>query len=127
MNTTNFNRLIEFIKEQPDIDMRVFAAWSGTVGCIAGNCVFLQSPERFKELARQYYKPDSVSASNTFEKEAIEFLGVSEEEGQKLFYCSGWPDKFELAYRISADGTDNKEARKSIVIERLQYFMEHGE
>lgn len=127
MNTTNFNRLIEFIKKQPDIDMSVFATPCGTVGCIAGNCVLLQSPERFKELARQYYRPDSILASNTFEKEAIEFLGVSEKEGQKLFYHSEWPDKFELAYRKAADGTDNKEARKSIVIERLQYFMEHGE
>lgn len=60
----------------------------GTVGCIAGWAYILGNKFNPEE-------PDtSDKAWREADQSAIPLLGITDEEADRLFYMSGWPDEF---------------------------------
>lgn len=83
----------------------------GTVACIAGWALHLSNT-----------KPGSTTEGGKWSGPARKVLGLSYEEGDKLFYEDNWPAPFATNF-CHAEGP---KARAKIAVARIDYLIREG-
>lgn len=98
----------------------------GTVACLAGNvCVMEKIVKPTVDSWREVY-----SFSYDTRELACQALGISEEEGDKLFflhswgYRMGWPEEFDDKLRAAKPGTQEY---AQIAVDRIEHYIQTGE
>lgn len=126
MNTKLFEHIIECIQAEPtQFDMYMWQIWNtkestcGSTACIAGWAAWLTSPDSVKDLDNNVLNLGYWEISS----QAIKALEITEEQAQKLFHVDNWPEKYRNEYRLLLD----PQKLADCAVERIKYFMEHGE
>jgi len=132
MNRENFERVKAAILANPDsFNMRNWALHDnespcGTVGCIAGFCDWLMALDGRKRTAftpdGRINEPQMERREKLVQRNAIQFLGITPEEGDRIFLRDDWPLHLEGEYCAA----NTKQRRAEIAVRRLDYFMENG-
>lgn len=110
MNLEKFEELKEYIKKQPDVCMNKYISKEacGTIGCIAGNACMMEG--------------NMIEPWTGYHEEAEKILGIpSHRDSTNLFHLHYWPPDFIGRWK------NEKENRKQVMIDRINYFMENNE
>ena len=110
----------------PQINMAVWATETdcGTVGCLAGHCMlnvpgYTMDRGTLSYLSLLRYQGRLVA----WQTAAQRYLKLTEDEGNRLFAVSGWPDRYYDRY-VNAK---TARGRKSALLARLRHFITTGE
>lgn len=87
----------------------------GTIGCIAGWAWLLNAPEGI---------PSENPGGGVVSRGALEILGITKEQGDKLFFIMNWPLEYSERYD-QADSDPEKETR--VTIDLLREVVKRGE
>lgn len=109
-----------------------------TVGCVAGWSIFLGRPKLWKDLIKAtaenkaIYDNEDTALDETLNSpkyEAERILGITDEQGERLFFfkkwsfrnpLSGWPEKFSDAYKKAKTAKQ----RAKVTAARIDRFID---
>jgi len=120
MNTPLLRKIQRAIEKHPK-NMDMSGAWvnhggdvpCGTTGCIAGWAIAGAS------LARLMKEPTMQGADHPIKLEAQKVLKLTNEQADRLFFMTYWPDKWHFKYhRVKTD-----RGRAGVVIRRIEAFI----
>lgn len=96
-----------------------------TVACLAGETCIMSGKAKFDKEENRYVIPSFKLAPIL----ARHFLGLSNTQGQRLFYFQswkvrdyGWPLEFEQAY----NNATSQEQRAAVTVDRIEHFIVTG-
>ena len=126
MNIKLLRRVADAIKKEPlAFNMDTYTRLTsespcGATGCIAGMACFLSDPVLFFMDAIGIKQVD-------IKGEALRFLGLNEQQGERLFYLDAsqsssedmWPTRFCASY----DRARSAKAKAKVAADRIEHFI----
>jgi len=148
MNVKMLNKVKEQIRQEPkSFDMNDWlrpgvnrgGTACGTAACVAGfTCVvdwMQKHPDEWKnkkEITLSEIVRGTLRGSYDCETEAINILGLTHEQANRLFYVDAWPEPFRTDYGAAQEGcrqnhyqTDH-ERRAQVSCARIDHFIKTG-